>query len=158
MKYFCPPSPSIDTIKEFSMSDPHHDVLTNVARPNTSATLTIRIIKSFTFRTERSFVLHDVNLVTTTVTQLKEIARQSTLLSSPGIMTTHTKVVRCGHSTRLETVPKCCPRLFLFRTLRSHYMNSCADTLKLYTKAHGAKVFIDIINLVVHLSYVISDI
>ena len=56
------------------MSD---DVLTNVARPNTSATLTIRIIKSFTFRTERSLVLHDVNLVTMTVVQLKEIAKQS---------------------------------------------------------------------------------
>lgn len=56
------------------MSD---DVLTDVARPNTSATLTIRIIKSFTFRTERSLVLHDVNLVTMTVLQLKEIAKQS---------------------------------------------------------------------------------
>ena len=56
------------------MSD---DILTNVARPNTSATLTIRIIKSFTFRTERSLVLHDVNLVTMTVAQLKEIAKQS---------------------------------------------------------------------------------
>jgi hypothetical protein len=53
------------------------DVLTSVARPNTSATLTIRIIKSFTFRTERSLVLHDVNLVTMTVVQLKEIAKQS---------------------------------------------------------------------------------
>jgi len=56
------------------MSD---DVLSNVARPNTSATLTIRIIKSFIFRTERSLVLHDVNLVTMTVIQLKEIAKQS---------------------------------------------------------------------------------
>lgn len=58
------------------MSD---DALANVARPNTSATLTIRIIKSFTFRTERSLVLHDVNLVTMTVVQLKEIAKQSML-------------------------------------------------------------------------------
>ena len=57
------------------------DALTNVARPNTSATLTIRIIKSFIFRTERSLVLHDVNLVTTTVAQLKEIAKQSMLFS-----------------------------------------------------------------------------
>ena len=55
--------------------------LTNVARPNTSATLTIRIIKSFIFRTERSLVLHDVNLVTTTVAQLKEIAKQGMLFS-----------------------------------------------------------------------------
>jgi hypothetical protein len=56
------------------MSD---EVLANVARPNTSATLTIRIIKSFKFRTERSLVLHDVNLVTMTVVQLKDIAKQS---------------------------------------------------------------------------------
>ena len=56
------------------------DVLANVARPNTSATLTIRIIKSFTFRTERSLVLHNVNLVTMTVAQLKEIAKQSMLI------------------------------------------------------------------------------
>lgn len=53
------------------------DLLANVARPNTSATLTIRIIKSFIFRTERSLILHDVNLVTMTVAHLKEIAKQS---------------------------------------------------------------------------------
>ena len=56
------------------MSD---EVLANVARPNTSATLTIRVIKSFKFRTERSLVIHDVNLVTMTVVQLKDIAKQS---------------------------------------------------------------------------------
>ncbi|KAF8803578.1 hypothetical protein BYT27DRAFT_6730638 [Phlegmacium glaucopus] len=95
------------------MSDPHHDVLTNVARPNTSATLTIRIIKSFTFRTERSLVLHDVNLVTTTVTQLKEIAKQN-----------------------VATQPGWKP-----------YRNVVLDTLKLYTKAHGAKTSNLIINL-----------
>ena len=90
------------------MSD---DALANVARPNTSATLTIRIIKSFTFRTERSLVLHNVNLVTTTVVQLKEIAKQSMsdTIQSFGIIT----IVRCGYSTRLETVPKCCPRFIL---------------------------------------------
>ena len=52
-----------------------NNILTNVARPITSATLTIRIVKSFTFRTERSLVIHDVDLVTTTVAQLKEIAK-----------------------------------------------------------------------------------
>jgi hypothetical protein len=52
------------------------DVLTNVARPKSSATLTLRIIKSFQFRTERSLVLHGVNLETTTVGMLKELARQ----------------------------------------------------------------------------------
>ncbi|THH20947.1 hypothetical protein EW146_g500 [Bondarzewia mesenterica] len=53
------------------------DTLTNLALPKTSATLTIRIVKSFEYRTERSLVLHDINLETTTVGQLKQLARQS---------------------------------------------------------------------------------
>ena len=92
------------------MSD---DVLTNVARPNTSATLTIRIIKSFTFRTERSLVLHDVNLVTMTVVQLKEITKESMFDIIQFGQSRNYSIVRCGHSTRLETVPKCCPRFIL---------------------------------------------
>src|ERR1700735_3923976 len=52
------------------------DVLTNVALPTTSATLTLRIIKSFEYRTERSLVLHGLNLETTTAGELKNIARQ----------------------------------------------------------------------------------
>jgi len=58
------------------------DPLLNTARPKTSATLTLRIIKSFEFRTERSLVLHDVNLETTTVGQLKDTARAA--VSQPG--------------------------------------------------------------------------
>lgn len=55
------------------------DVLTNEAKPKTSATLTLRIIKSFEYRTERSLVLHNVNLETTTVADLKTIAREGEL-------------------------------------------------------------------------------
>uniref|UniRef100_A0A0W0FFP6 Cytoplasmic protein n=1 Tax=Moniliophthora roreri TaxID=221103 RepID=A0A0W0FFP6_MONRR len=55
------------------------DEHTNVARPKTNAIITVRIIKSFTYRTEKSLVLHDLNLLTTTVGQLKDIARQDTL-------------------------------------------------------------------------------
>ncbi|TFK42860.1 hypothetical protein BDQ12DRAFT_676900 [Crucibulum laeve] len=65
------------------MSADSPDVLTNVARPTTSATLTVRIIKSFEFRTERSLVLHGVNLKTTTVGLLKQLARDA-ILSQPG--------------------------------------------------------------------------
>jgi Uncharacterized conserved protein (DUF2340) len=54
-------------------------VLTNVALPTTSATLTLRIIKSFEYRTEKSLVLHGVNLETTTVGELMDIARQGIL-------------------------------------------------------------------------------
>ncbi|KAG8925991.1 hypothetical protein FRC03_005918 [Tulasnella sp. 419] len=89
------------------------DVLTNLAKPVTSATLTIRVIKSFTFRTEKSLVLHDVNLETLTVGQLKEQVRQA-----------------------VKTLPGWKP----YRTVE-------LDTLKLYTKAHGAKTTNLIINL-----------
>ena len=51
------------------------DTLTNLARPKTSAIITVRVIKSFEFRTERSLVLRDINLDTTTVGDLKEIVR-----------------------------------------------------------------------------------
>jgi hypothetical protein len=50
--------------------------LTSQALPQTNATITIRIIKSFKYRTERSLVLHNVNLITSTVAQLKEMAKQ----------------------------------------------------------------------------------
>lgn len=66
---------SLNTVSD-RMSTTISDVLTNVALPKTSATLTLRIIKSFEFRTERSLVVHAINLETTTVGELKEIARQ----------------------------------------------------------------------------------
>ncbi|KAJ7063048.1 hypothetical protein C8F01DRAFT_1131298 [Mycena amicta] len=49
----------------------------NEALPKTSATLTLRVIKSFVYRTERSLVLHNVDLETTTVAQLKDMARRA---------------------------------------------------------------------------------
>ncbi|EAU88113.1 cytoplasmic protein [Coprinopsis cinerea okayama7 len=51
--------------------------LTSLAKPKTAATITVRIIKSFKFRTQKSLVLHNIDLTTTTVGQLKEIARQA---------------------------------------------------------------------------------
>jgi hypothetical protein len=53
------------------------DTLTNLSKPKASATLTLRIIKSFEYRTEKSLVLHDINLETTTVGRLKEVAKES---------------------------------------------------------------------------------
>lgn len=98
------------------------DVLTNVALPKTSATLTLRIIKSFVYRTERSLVLHGVNLETATVGELKNIARQA-----------------------VHTQPGWKP-----------YRNVEFDTMKLYTKAHGAKTTNLIINLD-HDDWIIGD-
>jgi Uncharacterized conserved protein (DUF2340) len=57
------------------MSSGFDDTLTNLARPRTSAVITVRVIKSFEFRTERSLVLRDINLETTTVGKLKETVR-----------------------------------------------------------------------------------
>ncbi|GJE97940.1 AIM29 family protein [Phanerochaete sordida] len=89
------------------------EVLTNEAVPRTRATLTIRIVKSFEFRTEKHLILHNVNCETTTVGQLKDLARQA-----------------------VQTQPGWKP-----------YRNVVLDTLKLYTKAHGAKTTNLIINL-----------
>ncbi|PCH39569.1 hypothetical protein WOLCODRAFT_92670 [Wolfiporia cocos MD-104 SS10] len=86
--------------------------LTN-ATPGAGATLTVRIIKSFEFRTERSLVLHAVDLGATTVGALKEMAREA-VSTQPGWKA---------------------------------YRNIQLDTLKLYTKAHGAKTTNLIINL-----------
>ncbi|TFK26373.1 cytoplasmic protein [Coprinopsis marcescibilis] len=87
--------------------------LTNTTKPKTSATLTVRVIKSFKFRTEKSLVLHNIDLTTTTVAQLKETSRKA-----------------------VQTQPGWKP-----------YRNVQLDTLKLYTKAHGAKTSNLIINL-----------
>ncbi|KAM5535555.1 hypothetical protein V8D89_010722 [Ganoderma adspersum] len=89
------------------------DTPTNLTLPRTDATLTIRVIKSFEYRTERSLVLHHINLEENTVAQLKEKVRQA-----------------------IQTQPGWKP-----------YRNVVLDTLKLYTKAHGAKTTNLIINL-----------
>jgi len=94
------------------MSEISH-TLTNEAVPRTEATITVRVIKSFEYRTERSLVLHKLNLEATTVGGLKEIVRQA-----------------------VQTGPAWRP-----------YRNGVLDTLKLYTKAHGAKTTNLIINL-----------
>ncbi|KAJ7470496.1 hypothetical protein FB451DRAFT_1400096 [Mycena latifolia] len=87
--------------------------LSNTVLPKTAATLTLRIIKSFEFRTERSLVLHNINLESTTVGELKDIARAA-VTNQPGW---------------------------------KPYRNVVLDTLKLYTRAHGAKTTNLIINL-----------
>ncbi|KAG8217408.1 hypothetical protein J3R82DRAFT_5549 [Butyriboletus roseoflavus] len=48
------------------MSEGISRVLTNEVIPRTEATVTIRVIKSFEYRTQRSLVLHKLNLETTT--------------------------------------------------------------------------------------------
>ncbi|KAH0830470.1 hypothetical protein J3R83DRAFT_1895 [Lanmaoa asiatica] len=95
------------------MSEGISHILTNEAIPRTDATITIRVIKSFEYRTERSLVLHKLNLETTTVGDVKKIVRQA---------------IQTGTAWR-------------------PYRGVVLDTLKLYTKAHGAKTTNLIINL-----------
>lgn len=104
------------------MSDGISDVLTNLAAPKSAATLTLRIIKSFEFRTEKSLVLHSINLEVTTVSQLKDLARKA-----------------------IQTQPGWKP-----------YRNVVLDTLKIYTRAHGAKTTNLIINLD-HDDWILND-
>jgi hypothetical protein len=55
------------------MSEPTEisDQLTNLAAPLSAATLTIRVIKSFEYRTEKSLVLPALDLEHMTVGELK---------------------------------------------------------------------------------------
>ncbi|KAG8760718.1 hypothetical protein FRC14_002214 [Serendipita sp. 396] len=89
------------------------DTLTNLTKPLSSATITVRVIKSFEYRVAKALVLHDLDLTHTTVGELKE--------KVAGIV-----------KTQAGWKP--------YRTMEF-------DTLKLYTKAHGAKTTNLIINL-----------
>lgn len=45
----------------------HHDPLTSTTRPLESSTITVRIIKSFEYRTQKALVLKEINLKEMTV-------------------------------------------------------------------------------------------
>ena len=77
-----------------TMADEISDALTNDAIPRSRATLTIRVVKSFEFRTERSLVLHHVNLEQTSVAQLKDMVRKGSI---PAISRDSAPVLRTEH-------------------------------------------------------------
>ena len=54
--------------------------LTNLARPTSDATITVRCIKNFEYRTCKNLVLQHVNLETCTVGDLKKLVLESNLL------------------------------------------------------------------------------
>lgn len=131
------------------------DTLTNLARPRTSAIITVRVIKSFEFRTERSLVLRDIDLDAITVGNLKEIARngQSSVrlnelyqpspypnsLVSIAIQTQPGwKPYRSAHFGL--SIPLCLWHSLDWYTDTASCPVFLIDTLKLYTQAHGAKV------------------
>ncbi|KAF9084397.1 hypothetical protein BGX29_007003 [Mortierella sp. GBA35] len=92
-----------------STSDP----LSNTLAPSTAATLTIRVIKSFEYRTSKNLILHNVDLTATNVGQLRALIIE-----------------------KIKTTAGWKP-----------YQTTVFDTLKLYTKAHGAKTMNLIINM-----------
>lgn len=51
--------------------------LTNLAKPTSDATLTVRCIKNFEYRTCKNLVLQHVNLETSTVGDLKKLVLES---------------------------------------------------------------------------------
>ena len=55
---------------------PDYEALTNTLRPLSDCFLTIRIIKSFTYRTTKNLLLPHVDCTTTTVGQLKDLCRE----------------------------------------------------------------------------------
>ncbi|GAA5988978.1 hypothetical protein JCM5350_001736 [Sporobolomyces pararoseus] len=89
------------------------DALTNTLRPLTDCFLTVRIIKSFEYRTTKNLLLPHIDATTMTVGQLKDLCRE-----------------------QIKTAAGFKP----FRTCQ-------LDTLKLYTRAHGAKTTNLIMNL-----------
>lgn len=97
---------------------------TNVARPLTDAVITVRIIKSFEYRSMKAYVIKSIDLTTTTIAQLEEQCRKEVVSNSA------------------------------FRAFRSYADK--LDTLKLYTRAHGAKTTNLIINLD-HPDWVLED-
>merc|ERR1712157_599317 len=55
---------------------------TNNARPLTDAVITIRIIKSFEFRSMKAYVAKSVDLTTTTISQLEDMCRKEVTSNS----------------------------------------------------------------------------
>ena len=51
------------------------NTVTNASRPLTDAVITVRIIKSFEYRSMKAYVLKNIDLTTTTVAQLEEQCR-----------------------------------------------------------------------------------
>jgi hypothetical protein len=56
--------------------DDFDDTPTNLAKPLSAATITVRVIKSFEYRVAKALVLHDLDLEHTTVSELKERVRE----------------------------------------------------------------------------------
>lgn len=97
---------------------------TNRSRPLTDSVITIRIIKSFAYRSMKALVLQHVDITTMTVDQLR---------------------FHCQQEVRSNST---------FKAFKS--FADKLDTLKIYTRAHGAKTTNLIINLD-HPDWILED-
>ena len=112
-------------------SGAEYDPPTNTLRPTTDATLTVRVIKSLTYRNFKPLVLQHLDLEATTVGQLKDRIRDGA------------REARWRRLTAAEVATK--PAFKPYRTAAFGALRVAAaayrpDTLKIYTHAHGAKV------------------
>jgi hypothetical protein len=92
------------------MSTDFSDVLTNEHLPKTSATLTIRVIKSFEYRTEKSLVVHRINLETMTVADLKATVREGgrpTLCMCLNNLALNMELFSCKNTAWMEAISQC---------------------------------------------------
>jgi hypothetical protein len=84
------------------------DTPTNLAKPLTSATITVRVVKSFEYRVAKALVLHHVDLEHTTVGDLVQRIRGSTYDTNT---VGHECLRYCSFSHRcggwLEAIPDC---------------------------------------------------
>ncbi|WOO79671.1 UPF0538 protein [Vanrija pseudolonga] len=76
---------------------PPHETLATEARPVTSATITVRVIKSFPFRTTKNLVLKELDLSVTTVGHLADLCREA-IKTQPGF--------KYYRSVQLDTLKK----------------------------------------------------
>lgn len=76
-----PPSLSFLSMNNAEAQDePSFIALTNTTRPLTDSVLTVRVIKSFEFRTTKNLILHHADLTTMTVGGLKEYVLKGKLV------------------------------------------------------------------------------
>lgn len=103
------------------------DPLTSTLRPLDDAVLTVRIIKSFEYRTTKNLILPHVDLTTMTVGALKDFLRKGKFLflrkATPRLIA---PVGRDPNCFWLQTFPNSCPRCAAsFPPVRTPLMRGC---------------------------------
>nr|XP_018266489.1 cytoplasmic protein [Kwoniella dejecticola CBS 10117]OBR88647.1 cytoplasmic protein [Kwoniella dejecticola CBS 10117] len=144
----------------------NHQLLSTERNPITDATLTIRIIKSFEFRTQKSMVVKHLNLEELTVGALMELVRNGEFLHREKSVSGK-QGKRMGFEVEWDELREISLEMFGSFTGREQrdaddtnglkeiktqsgykpYRTLVLDTMKLYTLAHGSKTTNLIINL-----------